>query len=494
MSKVAIIGSGIGGLTAGNLLAGKGHQVTIFESHTTPGGYTAGFWRNGFYFESGTLSFETSKMIFGAMKDLGLLDQVAFTRLHTRWVNKELDCSTESYDEFKQALFSAYPEETPHLQRYFAAVDKMYYATLPFIKNEKRPLPFLLLTFLISGVKMAGLFRKYVGVTLGEFTGRFFEKDSKLYRFLGSIGYPEMAAYILGGTFATVFDDYWTVAEGMQSWADLLSDNFKNLGGELKLNSYVDRIITKNHTAIAVSCKQQIYPADYVIAAGDYKKTFLKLLDDPSVVPAEFLAKVEKTPVSEGVVTAYLGLSLPNERLQEYLKLPHLYYLEDEAGAELRDPLDRDYFKKTGITLYSPSLLNKKLAPEGKSSLMIQSFAPTGWMNNWGGGDKELYQKLKKEVLAALTDKALNIIAGLHEHVEFADLATPLTYERYTHNTGGATSAWSWNPQNKFHKSFMKSHVETPVNNLYIGSCWSMQIGGVPGAVGAAYECAKRIK
>jgi phytoene dehydrogenase-like protein len=115
-------------------------------------------------------------------------------------------------------------------------------------------------------------------------------------------------------------------------------------------------------------------------------------------------------------------------------------------------------------------------------------------MNNWGGEDKELYQKLKEEVLAALIDKASNIIANLHDHVEFADLATPLTYERYTHNTGGATSAWSWNPQNKFHKSLMKSHVETPVKNLYIGSCWAMQIGGIPGAISAAYECAKRIK
>ena len=48
MSKVAIIGSGMGGLVAGNLLAKKGHEVTIFESHITPGGYTSGFWRKGF--------------------------------------------------------------------------------------------------------------------------------------------------------------------------------------------------------------------------------------------------------------------------------------------------------------------------------------------------------------------------------------------------------------------------------------------------------------
>jgi phytoene dehydrogenase-like protein len=72
MSKVIIIGSGIGGLTAGNLLAKKGHNVTIFESHSTPGGYTAGFWRKGFYFESGTVSFESSNFIFGVMKEISV--------------------------------------------------------------------------------------------------------------------------------------------------------------------------------------------------------------------------------------------------------------------------------------------------------------------------------------------------------------------------------------------------------------------------------------
>jgi phytoene dehydrogenase-like protein len=37
-------------------------------------------------------------------------------------------------------------------------------------------------------------------------------------------------------------------------------------------------------------------------------------------------------------------------------------------------------------------------------------------------------------------------------------------------------------------------NIETPVKNLYIGSCWAMQIGGVPGALAAAYQCAKKIK
>jgi hypothetical protein len=39
------------------------------------------------------------------------------------------------------------------------------------------------------------------------------------------------------------------------------------------------------------------------------------------------------------------------------------------------------------------------------------------------------------------------------------------------------------------------SAVDTPVKNLYIGSCWATQIGGVPaGAIAAAYECVKKVK
>ena len=57
MKKIIIIGSGIGGAYCGNLLARR-KQSNHFEVHSMPGGYTAGFYRKGYYFESGTLSFE----------------------------------------------------------------------------------------------------------------------------------------------------------------------------------------------------------------------------------------------------------------------------------------------------------------------------------------------------------------------------------------------------------------------------------------------------
>jgi phytoene dehydrogenase-like protein len=491
MSTVAIIGAGMGGLVAGNLLAKKSHKVTIFESHTTPGGYTAGFWKKGFYFESGTLSFESSRRVFQVMKDIGVYDKIPFTRQYGRWMFPGLDCIVHSFGEFKHAILEAFPAEKEKLDRYFAEVDRMCRALLA-MRTPRSVLQAIL--FPVRLARLIRLFQKYANKTLPEFTSAYFDRNSSLYRLLKGTGYPDMGAAILGGAMLSFFEDYWTVRTGMQSWADVLAENFKRLGGELRLRAKVEKIITQNGAAVGVACDGKDYKADYVLSAGDYKKTFLRLLDNPALIPAELKQKIENAPVSESFFTVYLGLDIPQEKMKEHMKIPHVYYHADNPEADIHNSGDDHFFEKTWIMLYSPSLMNPDLAPQGKSSLMIQAMSPYKWMNNWGGGNREVYKQLKGKAQSALIDKALALIPDLRNRIEFADAATPLTYERYSNNTDGASSAWSWNPRKKFHKNIMQAQIKTPVKNLFISSCWSVQIGGVPSAIQAALECAKRIR
>jgi phytoene dehydrogenase-like protein len=77
MKKITIIGSGLVGLTAGNQLAKKGHQFTIFESHSNPGGYIGGFWRKGFHSEIYEADYVISacyyKQTFQKLPDPGIV-------------------------------------------------------------------------------------------------------------------------------------------------------------------------------------------------------------------------------------------------------------------------------------------------------------------------------------------------------------------------------------------------------------------------------------
>src|SRR5512140_1786128 len=53
MSKIIVIGSGFGGLSAAIRLAARGHQVEIFERRDKPGGRAYVYEVNGFKFDGG---------------------------------------------------------------------------------------------------------------------------------------------------------------------------------------------------------------------------------------------------------------------------------------------------------------------------------------------------------------------------------------------------------------------------------------------------------
>ena len=48
--KIAVIGSGIGGLAVACRLASKGHEVTVFEKNASPGGKIGEIQMGGYRF------------------------------------------------------------------------------------------------------------------------------------------------------------------------------------------------------------------------------------------------------------------------------------------------------------------------------------------------------------------------------------------------------------------------------------------------------------
>jgi phytoene dehydrogenase-like protein len=489
MSTIAVIGAGIGGLTVSALLAKKGHRVVLFESHSAPGGYTAGFWRKGYYFESGTLSFENIQLIRKVMHDLGAGDTLEFKRQRLRWVSTRFDFIVDSADCMREQLISAYPEQRAGLLRFFAKVKDLCGCLETF--NPPRSVVGAAV-YPLRMTRAIAVLNKCDRMTLPEFIALYIDKNTELFRVLEHLGYPNMSAAIIPGVFLMMYQDYWTVYTGMQSWADLIAKKFAEYGGELRLNSKVDAILTRDGAAVGVMSKGNEFKADYVISASDYKKTFLQLLDDRSIMPQDFFDRVDKAPTSEAFFTVYCGLDISREIMERYLQIPHVLYFDNHPACKLQSD-DEGYFARTSVGFYSPSLMNPDLAPQGKSSLMIQCMCPRRWMNNWGGGDRQTYQRLKDVAKRALIDHAARLIPDIKQHIEFEDAATPLTYERYTHNTDGASSAWSWDPRERFYRHVQTIHIKSPVKNLYISSCWSAQIGGIPSALLAARRCAKKI-
>ncbi len=84
--KIAIIGAGVGGLTAAFDLYKKRHEVTVFEQESQPGGLAAGFKEKGWNWSLEKYYhhwFKTDKAILSLIDELGLSEHIQFYRPKT---------------------------------------------------------------------------------------------------------------------------------------------------------------------------------------------------------------------------------------------------------------------------------------------------------------------------------------------------------------------------------------------------------------------------
>ena len=82
--KIALIGGGIGGLTAGYYLSKKGHRVTIFEKESFLGGLAGGFKMEGENLEKLYHHFfKTDKDLINLLKEVGLEKKIIWNKSST---------------------------------------------------------------------------------------------------------------------------------------------------------------------------------------------------------------------------------------------------------------------------------------------------------------------------------------------------------------------------------------------------------------------------
>ena len=126
MSKVVIIGSGLGGLTCGYILLKGGYDVTILEQGTQLGGCLQCFTRKGAKFETGmhfigsALPGQTMHMM---MQYFGLLEDVPLSRLdpdgyNTVSLNGEEFRFPNGRGEFLERMGNYFPRERSGLEKY----------------------------------------------------------------------------------------------------------------------------------------------------------------------------------------------------------------------------------------------------------------------------------------------------------------------------------------------------------------------------------------
>ena len=80
-------------------------------------------------------------------------------------------------------------------------------------------------------------------------------------------------------------------------------------------------------------------------------------------------------------------------------------------------------------------------------------------------------------------------IPELGAHLDYVESGTPLTMERFTNNSQGATYGWEQNMK----QMTSRPQLGTPINGLFIAGHWTDPGGGVVSAVLSGYKLYQKI-
>jgi len=485
---VIVIGAGIAGLSAANYLARGGKRVLILEQNHQAGGCMSGFWREGFYFDAGDQSFESAGIMFPILKELGVYDLHRWERVEYRIKSPHYDFVARSLDVAEAEMQKAFPDETglkPVFDEFRRASEFLNGVADPWqVKLVESP---ALDLFVNLFRKAPGLFRWMDPEAKEEIFAPI--RDEELRNWFINAGYVGLPFFLLAGFWYSWSRDYWYPAGGMQSLMDSLVKKFQDLGGEVRFKTPAGKILVRDGKVEGVlPARGEVIAAEHVVYSGDYKKLVLSVLGERYYDPG-FIDTVRRARVTEPVIAAYLGLDIPPEELAKIVQAHHVMCLPGYETVVVGEKSDIDVHARMWVDISTPCMYTGELSPPGKSSLVIQTMSSARWHDWWGNkgpvsARTKEYRDLKRKVALQLIETATSVIPGLKEKIVYMDLGSPLSSERFTMNTEGASAGWAYRqpPGPSVTGKWGHLKLTTPVRNLYTCGHYTLWPGGVPTA------------
>jgi phytoene dehydrogenase-like protein len=314
-----------------------------------------------------------------------------------------------------------------------------------------------------------GLLRKYSRINMEDFASRF--QDPFLRRvFDALIGLPDFP--VIGLIF--LLSDLQRRNAGYPIGGSLqfargIEKRFLDLGGEILYNARVEKILVEQGRAVGVRLADgSELHADTTISAADGYSTIFKMLEG-KYVNEEIERNYRELPIFEPVVQASFGvnrdLSGEPHSLTRLLKEPITI-----AGQEQRAVSWRHY-------CYDPTL-----APEGKSLVAALIPSTHAYWKALAEDSDERYEAEKQQAALQVLQALEAHYPGIGSDIEMTDVATPLTFERYTGNWQGSFEGWLITTENigmMFSGKTLPRMLPGLADFHMIGQ-WVMPGGGLP--------------
>ena len=423
MSKVIIIGSGLGGLTCGFILQKNGYDVTVLEQGHQIGGCLQCFSRQGVKFETGMhfIGSAAEGQTMNRLMNFLCLTDVELSPLDPKGYDTialagEIFRFPNGRDAFVEQMSSYFPKEKDSLKHYIDLVARIASAsTLNSLTSEERDLAMNTeyQTRSINEV-LEGLFRDEMlrNVLVGNLPLYAAERDKTPFA---------QHAFIMDFYNQSAF----RVVGGSDAIAHSLARSIKEMGGQVLTDKRACRIRCNETQATGVETADEcFFPADYVVSTV-HPARLLELLDTKLIRPA-FRSRLSNIPNTTGCFTIYVKFK---ENTMPYMNTNFYgYHSSSPWDSDQHDFLymhhchrDKARFAKSGVVL---------------SYMKMDEVAR--WQGTCVGHRGADYEAFKHEHAEQLIQDVERHHPGFTAAIDTYFTSTPLTYLDYTGTENGS--------------------------------------------------------
>src|SRR5579884_1391225 len=413
---IVVIGSGMGGITAGALLAKVGRKVLVVERQAGAGGYAHAFTRDSYVFDPAIHVVAQGKegQIFDSLlKYLEIRDRCTLQPAG-RWYaavfpNLTFDAPV-GIQQLIDATVECLPEAEAGIRRFYQICTQLHYE-LHEISLE------VSLKELDRIMERFPTIRDYSRATVGDVLDECLTDIrakaicAAAWPYLGVA--PSKLDFITFSVMVLAHVEALFHCEGgFQKMVDALAFALAQYGGELVLGNGVQKILIEDGRAIGVVLDSgREIRAPVVVSNADARQTFDTLVGEEHL-PAQFVKRLHRMRPS---ISAFLLFAATKLDLHQFNAAHDTFVFHHWDHEETF----RDVMNGTigGISIRLTTLDDPSLAPPGEHVAIVTAPMPYDIGVPWSD--------VKDRYTEMLLDEVESVFPGFREQLTFAEASTP---------------------------------------------------------------------
>jgi phytoene dehydrogenase-like protein len=508
------------GLTASAYGARSGYSVLLCEKEPALGGLVRSFERGDFVWDAGIRAFEDSGIIFPMLEDLGIelacVKSPVSLGIEDRVIPVE---SPENLADYRELLEDLYPESHADIAKILRAIrrvmnhmDVLYGVENPAFKDLRHDRDYVFRELLPWLGKFLWTIGKINRMTMP--VDDYLETLSGSRALIDIIGqhfFKKTPAFFALSYFSLYLDYVYPVG-GTSMLPQSMESYCADMGVTIRKGTRITEVDLIGHTVADEEGHESSYKR--LVWAADLRALY-RIVDIDALPPGRSrmraksqAERIEGASGGDSVFTLYLAVDLEPSWFAEKSN-GHLFYTpsRDGVGRDIHTELDailvdasaddcadfreraeawiQRYIRATTYEISIPALKDPKLAPAGKTGLIISVlFDYALCLAAQAQGWYEDLKRLTEDLLIERLDATL--YQGVREAIRDRFSSTPLSIARTVGSSDGAITGWAFtNPVmpavNRM--QHVARSVVTALPDIYQAGQWTYSPSGLPIAI-----------